>query len=165
MAFLKTFWSEDYHYYSSQSVPALRADIKALMEQPWSWDMHPRGYFIGEDVFHLSHQFAFKGGHFLGNTSDLTGQIFPGQQRTIVRFSVRPNPVFAFFFFLTLLFLPFIITGTGMEGNSSLVARIVLSCLCPIIPFAYAYFAKHNLKDRFISIFQLFPLSEEEDTY
>jgi len=62
MTFLKTFWREEYVYYSRQSEEALRTEIKAVLTREPGWDFNLHGDFFGENMFHLSHNFRFKGG-------------------------------------------------------------------------------------------------------
>ncbi len=165
MTVLKAFRREEFQYYADQSPAALRADLQALMKNPANWwDFPLRGKFMSEYAFKLSHELRFKGDPgLIGNTSDLEGLIFQDQQlRTRVSFSVRSNPIFAVFFFLMLLISPVFLMSPNAEGHTYTAVGFVFAVTCLAIPFGFAYFSKHNLKDDFISTFQLRPLPDEE---
>ncbi|MNY61813.1 hypothetical protein D3C86_1985360 [compost metagenome] len=74
-----------------------------------------------------------------------------------MKFTVRPNSIFAIFFFAFPLFGLFGLTINNVNGdkNEALIVGLVFTFMVPMVMLIFGFFAKKGIKDRFVKTFNL----------
>lgn len=160
----KQIWKEEFNYYSDKSVDELKADIQQLLNKTRGWDFSVNlvGEFTSEFEFEMTPKWQFVMiSNYERNVSYLNGQIYSDElKRTRVTFSVRPNSISLIFSFLFpifgILFLTTINTRSDIEKN--IIISLVFIFVVPAFMLSFGYFAKQQIKNRFVKTFSLKPI-------
>lgn len=157
----KQVWNEEFDYYSDKSVEVLKAEIQQLFEKAngWNFSVNLAGEFVSEYEFKMTPKWQFAIiRSFEREVSYLKGKIFADEfKRTRVKFSVRPNSIFAIFLFLFPAFGIFALSADNVHGNEreTKIVGLVFVFVVPALILFFGQIAKENLKNRFVKTFNL----------
>lgn len=157
----KQLRKEEYHYYSDQSVEELRSEIQQLFDKTKQSNSYVNltGVFVSEYEFQMvpkRQPVTIK--NFERDMSYLNGQIFiDALKRTQITFSVRPNSIFAIFFFVFMVVGILALTLNNIKGEISEVKILgfVFTFLVPVMMLLFGYFTKKAIKSAFVKAFDL----------
>jgi len=158
---------ETFDYISDKTVDSLKADIQRLFDKTSGWDfsINLTGEFTSDNKFKMIPKWQLT--YIRGAESKiayLDGQIFQDEhKRTRVKFTVRPNSIYAIFFFAFPLFGVLVLTGDNINGvkerSTLIIGGLFLILVVPTIMVIFGHFAKKGIKERFIKIFNLRPVN------
>ncbi|KAA5532126.1 hypothetical protein F0919_15095 [Taibaiella lutea] len=163
----KQISSEEYVYYSSQSVEELKYGMEQLSEERRGWKVNPNlcVEFVDASNFRVrvnrSPYFyrGFDTDKYESSTVTIEGCLSQSEfNHTQVNFTLRPSLFFSFSFFFNPLFGIALIISSFI--NFSYELRIFGFCaliLGPISVCVFAFIAKNRLKNAFVDAFTLKP--------
>lgn len=161
----KLLWKEEYNYYSDRSVNELRNDIQLLFNETDSQaaSVNLTGEFISDTEFRMTPKRQFLViRNYEHETSYLDGQILLNElDKTQVTFTVRPNSIFAIFFFLfpVLGLLSLLFVNKGQPDRQSQFISLVFIVIAPVMMLGQSYYFKQSIRNRFIKKFNLKPIA------
>ena len=153
----KQLWKEDYLYSSDQTMDELKEDIENVFNKKW-WQMgiNLTGSFFAMYAFQMTPKWQLADFRNGSSIAYLNGEIITHENRTLVRFTVRPNYTFTTLFFLApLLMIILFITGKVQTDRNSLLGEGTFFIVFPAVMYFACIISKSSLKNRFVQTFKL----------
>lgn len=164
----KQLWKEYYEYYSYKPLDELHDDIKKLLDKTYGFNfsVNLTGRFVSENEFKMTPKWSFTNIQFFEhNISYLRGKLYLDDQSiTRVDFNIRPNSILVFFFFIFIVLGVVYAQAAFLEPDNN-EENLPLAIVCGIVSLSQipiGYFSTRGIKKRFISTFNLKPITRDD---
>jgi hypothetical protein len=169
MKYFPKYITEDfYEFYSEKPIGIFEEEMKVLFlkTQGWDFSVNLCGKFYSNKEFEVTPKWQLTQIRIFGSlerdVAYIRGRLLQSESspsRTIIIFSVRPNLIFKFFFlaFPIFAFLGVFFNWDTSKRIESILVGSVFIVIVPIVMCLFGYYAKQNLKNRFVEYFGLIP--------